>query len=340
MKIYAKPSISYILVLSLVLCFFSVVPVHAAETQNISADGFRYTLDANGDATITGYTQEVASLTIPDMVGGHKVTGIGKCAFEGYQSLTGVVIASGVTSIGELAFNACKALESIEIPDSVTSMGRAVFYQCNALKSVKLPTGITRIENNMFSECTNLTTVNIPSSVTSIGAMAFCDCRSLTKLDIPASVTSIESWAFGGCTDLTELVIPPSVTAVGKELFLRTGSLLTVCYPLGLFTDGDIPGTGVSYVLNGDGTASAIAEKVPEGVTKVAVPGSIMGNEITSVKGSQGVDISKVTVELDIPFTITDQPFDISISYGNAKQAGMTAGVTVTAGTTEPVTYQ
>lgn len=362
MKIFAKRSISYILVLTLVFVFFNMVTVQAEETE-YTTNGYRYTIDANGAATITRYTKyDTAELLIPNTLDGHKVVGIGDWALDEHEELTSVVVPTGITSIGrgvfsmdinltsvklpeglvsigKYAFNACGALKSIELPDSVTSMGELVFCQCKSLTSVKLPAGITRIESGTFSECYSLTTFTIPSTVTSIGISAFLECKSLKEVYIPPTVTSIENYAFALCPVLKEIVIPDSVTTVGKELFDGNYDAV-VYYPKGLLDNDTTIETGVSYVINSDGTASVTVEKVPEGTTKVSIPGTIMGKAVTDVKTSGSVDISKVEIELQVPFTITRQPADVSFPYGKADNVTMTAGVTVTPGITEPVTYQ
>jgi hypothetical protein len=52
----------------------------------------------------------------------NSVTSIGKCAFQGYSSLTSIDIPNSVTSIGYFAFSGC-GLTSITIPSSVTAIG-------------------------------------------------------------------------------------------------------------------------------------------------------------------------------------------------------------------------
>lgn len=67
-------------------------------------------LDADGNATITGYKGNAWTLIIPKTLDGHKVVAIGRNAFANSQSkayLETVVIPEGVTSIASGAFSGC-----------------------------------------------------------------------------------------------------------------------------------------------------------------------------------------------------------------------------------------
>ena len=65
---------------------------------------YTYSVDENGNATITGYSGNVDSLSIPSTIDGYPVTAIGNDAFSGNTSLYTVAIPSGVVTIGSSAF--------------------------------------------------------------------------------------------------------------------------------------------------------------------------------------------------------------------------------------------
>jgi hypothetical protein len=65
-------------------------------------DGFEWK-NANGAITITGYTGNVKTISIPARINGISVTSIGERAFEG-KKLQNVTIPDSVTSIGNYAF--------------------------------------------------------------------------------------------------------------------------------------------------------------------------------------------------------------------------------------------
>ena len=131
-------------------------------------------------ATIVNYRGAESKLTIPGVIEGMKVVGIGNSAFYRCQSLTSVVIPDSVTSIGESAFDSCSSLTSVVIPKGVTSIGKYAFAGCISLTSVVIPDSVTSIGDGAFASCTSLTSVVIPDSVTSIGKSAFYYCTSLT----------------------------------------------------------------------------------------------------------------------------------------------------------------
>ncbi len=91
-----------------------------------------YYREENGGAVITGYSGDVALLTVPATLDGLPVVAIGEHAFE-RSNLTAVILPDGITSIGWFAFYECEGLSGITIPASVTSIGYAVFDGCPSL---------------------------------------------------------------------------------------------------------------------------------------------------------------------------------------------------------------
>ncbi len=141
MEIKTNRITAYIAILAMLLISFAGVPACAAGFQQ-SDDGYRYTLDADGNAEIIYYIGEETEVVIPSALDGHPVTTIGDRAFN-RSKITSVVIPSSVTTIGESAFFCCEGLTEIEIPDSVTSIGIMAFGKCIGLKRVKLGNWLT-----------------------------------------------------------------------------------------------------------------------------------------------------------------------------------------------------
>ncbi len=133
------------------------IKAEAAET--FTEGYYTYTLDENGNATITDFTNDTAySVTIPSKLDGHPVTVIGGEAFSG-SSIHSVTIPEGVTDICNYAFYLCSALTSAEISDSVTSIGYRAFYNCSKLSSITIGKNVTEIEHEAFALCNSLNTV-------------------------------------------------------------------------------------------------------------------------------------------------------------------------------------
>ena len=153
------------------------------------------------------------NVSIPAIIGGQNITGIGIYAFNNKQ-LTCVDIPNGVTNIGIGAFSS-NQIASIAIPSSVTSIWTHAFEQ-NQLTSIIIPSSVTSIGMYTFNS-NQLTSVVIPSSVVSIWEWAFWG-NQLTSIVIPNSVTNIEISAFYW-NKFTSVVIPSSVTSIGADAF-------------------------------------------------------------------------------------------------------------------------
>ena len=224
---------------------------------------FTYSLDDDGNATITGYTGNVSALVIPDEIDGHKVIALGDNAFKGKKLLEYVEIANTVTYIGsqcfesdkELvnvklssnikrmesgAFGNCTSLTEITIPKSLEEAGREYgfgmydygpFCGCTNLKTVKLEKGLTQIAGNLFMRCYGLEDIDIPDTVTTIGENAFKLCTSLENVKMYNSIDEINGRAFAGCTSLKSVSLPDSITGMGTEIFSGCTSLSSVKLP-------------------------------------------------------------------------------------------------------------
>ena len=99
---------------------------------------FRYTVQADGTATIfgfkSGYTGSPTSITIPGYCFDsstqkyYKVKTIGPNAFNGRTSIQRVTIQYGVEDIHQYAFNGCTSLNTVDLPSSIKSLANGVFY--------------------------------------------------------------------------------------------------------------------------------------------------------------------------------------------------------------------
>ena len=216
---------------------------------------FDYSLDDDGNATITKYNGNVSALNIPGTLDGHNVVGIasgvfenrtelrmviihdsvteiGNSAFYGCTNLSSVKLSKNVTRIGGRAFGKCTSLTAIEIPKSVETGGSyiygAAFEYCDNLKTVTFEAGTTKVADYLFADCTGLEEIVIPEGVTIIENNAFCGCTNLKEIKISDAVTKIDSNAFSGCTNLKEINIPDNVTEIGNSTFYGCTNLSSV----------------------------------------------------------------------------------------------------------------
>ncbi len=219
---------------------------------------FTYTLDDDGNATITGCNNITSSLVLPSEIDGHTVVAIGSQAFYKAANLASVSIPDSVTTINREAFNGCTKLASVNLPANLETLKSYAFQNCTALTEINIPAslneayspfegcsnlktihfedGITQITNNLFAGCTGLTDIEIPDTVTTIGYQAFYKAANLASVSIPDSVTTIDSEAFEYCTKLTSVEIPDSVTYIGGEVFNGCTKLASVKLPANLKT--------------------------------------------------------------------------------------------------------
>ena len=220
---------------------------------------YTYTVDGDGNATITGYSGGVAALFIPETIDGHTVTAIGYRAFKGNLRLAAVTIPDTITEIGQDAFSGCTGLTSIKLPKNLKTLERDAFRGCTGLTSVLIPKtventhyyydgiyspfrgcnnlqevkfedGMTRIPNSILCFCAAKLNIVIPDSVTEIGEAAFLN-SGIVAVTIPDAVTEIEEDAFRGCTGLTDIKLPDSVVNIGTKIFANCTSLTDVTLP-------------------------------------------------------------------------------------------------------------
>ena len=188
----------------------------------------------NGTITITGSSCGsvaclVGAVSIPSVINGLPVVGIGDDAFFPDYGLTQVTLPDTLTLIGNGAFWGCSGLTNFVIPRGVTNIGGGAFSQCSTLVNVAIPNGVRNIEPSTFFECFSLTNITIPSGILSIGMSAFASCGSLSSITIPSSLTNIDSDAFSMCSNLSGIFFKGNAPTLGEAVF-QHDSIVTVYY--------------------------------------------------------------------------------------------------------------
>jgi hypothetical protein len=139
---------------------------------------------------------ETKKLTIPEKVGGKKVT----------------IVRSG-------AFTDTNP-EEIIFPDSVEYIGYLSNNSCST-KKIKLSKNLKSISDQMFSFFSELESIEIPASVENIGAFAF-ERTGIKEIKIPKSVTYIGEGVFHECKELEKITVESgnkNYTAEGNVLY-------------------------------------------------------------------------------------------------------------------------
>ena len=202
---------------------------------------FKYSLDDDGNATITQYNGNVSALTIPETLDGHTVVGIAKEVFKNNTRLKIVNIPNSVTSIGASAFEGCSNLYSITLSKGLTKLGRRVFANCQSLASVEIPKNLKKIDyyndyttdknDGIFTGCIGLKTVRFEEGITLIPDCLLKNCPEIEKIEIPDTVTKIDAGAFAFCEKITDVKLSSALTTIGEEAFKGCSSLEKIEMP-------------------------------------------------------------------------------------------------------------
>lgn len=162
----AKIFLTGIVMMAALLCFSS-------QAQGAQEGNYTYMVTDDAGAQVTGYIGGDSEVSIPPVLGGTPVTGIGNQAFSDCVGLRTVIIPMGVTTIGEGAFSGCRDLKNITIPVSVTSIGDAAFAYCINLRSINLPPNVALLGEDTFKGCANLTSITYGSTPRTIYDQAY-----------------------------------------------------------------------------------------------------------------------------------------------------------------------
>lgn len=187
---------------------FCPVSLTPKGNQPMEEQDFKYVLDENGDAEITGCHTYGDEVVFPATLRGHKVTRIG--GFQNAQ-VKSVVICEGITSVTTFGFQGCTHLQQVRFPDSLKQIGGHGFAYCRALTEVRLPDNLIDIMDHAFTCCTSLKKVKLPQKLIFIPRGAFCYCSALTDVEVPKGRVVIEEAAFLDCESLRNITLPTNI---------------------------------------------------------------------------------------------------------------------------------
>ena len=307
-----KKSVSILLMLLAIL----LVPILAWATQADAS--FKFSLDASGDAVITGYVGSAIDVTIPETLAGHRVTAIGEAAFMNKDTLTGISLPDGILSIDRSAFKNCRSAVSINIPITVRKIGANAFENCFSLVGATVPEGITALENRVFLNCHGLQRLTLPRSLETIGDGSLAGLHSLKELELPKALRTIGLGAFASGKGLESLVIPSSVTDIGYSAFHGSENLKRV-----------VLSTGMQETLGGLFHGCPDLEEVsfPDNIRRID-PGMLFtSSPKVSVHGFVGSAAQVTANALRIPFVPIESIREVKILLGNENATGQLKGI-------------
>lgn len=201
---------------------------------------FEYSLDDDGNATITKYAGNVKALTIPDELDGHPVVAIANDVFKGNTALQSVVIPDAVTSIGAYAFLNCSNLQDVILPSNskYTTISEGVFKNATKLNGVAISDYVTSINTQAFYG-SGLQSVHLSEKITQIGSEAFYGCRKLSDVVLPKYLEKFGDGCFGDCDALVSIEIPKYITGCSDDLYPNSTGGYGYQSPLGMFCGCD-----------------------------------------------------------------------------------------------------
>jgi len=178
-----------------------------ADYEVYTENGVTYHVYAD-HATVVAYDGTTAELTIPEKVGGKRVTEIGTEAFYYNRTITSVVLPASLETVGVRAFANCRNLTSVLFMDAVKTIRNEAFYR-SGLITTGLREGVERIEYGAYAN-TPLAAADIPASVKFLGSGVFADCVNLIGITV-ATDPNGSSASFKAVNGML-------LTADGKEL--------------------------------------------------------------------------------------------------------------------------
>lgn len=243
------------------------------ETENMEKD-FEYITYYRNEIKTTKYRGKDPVVTVPAVLDGQKLYGIGEKTFSGCGFLQKVIISEGIENICSGAFENCVDLEAVRVPDSVKSIswmfGRA-FKNCPKLKVAAnkgsyaetfcKENGIPLAVEGMQTVTENGLTFYLYDDGTA--EVAACENRlkqeehivipeavqghrvvrilgkvfaqgGMRTVELPSGLKEIGSRAFWDCPNLQSVRIPEGVTELGYTVFGNYGKHLMVQIPAGV----------------------------------------------------------------------------------------------------------
>ena len=239
---------------------------------------FTYSLDDDGNATITGYTGNVSALVIPDEIDGHKVVKLGNGVFKKHQEIVSAQIPDSITSISASAFRDCSNLENVNLPKNLISIGNRAFFNCVSIRNIYIPKTLVEVDTYgwnwwyPFEGCSNLEKVEFEEGITQIPTGIFGD-TGLKEVEIPDTVTSIGERSFADCANLEKVTFSKNLKSIGNRAFVRCTKIEKINLPKSL-TEVDTYGWNWWYPFDGCSNLKTI--EFEEGITQI--PTGIFGN--------------------------------------------------------------
>ena len=132
-----------------------------SDPGGICESGFRFARAArSGEAILVSASDAAGDVYLPETVkiDGEtlRLTEIGRHAFDGNTTVTGVICPDGLTRIDASAFRDCTSLTAFSGGDELIRIGLNAFRGCTALATVVFPATLKLVQSYAFYGCTSL----------------------------------------------------------------------------------------------------------------------------------------------------------------------------------------
>jgi len=239
---------------------------------------------------VTGISEKMEKLCLPEKINSIPVEVISACAFKGNSSLKSVILPNSVRKIEEEAFRECEKLKSVELPADLKVISSSCFEGCTSLEKVILPYSVKEIEKAAFKNCSRLNQLyhfmktgigavaklnkklienHLPIGLAKLGEGAFEGCSMLKEVYIPYSMTEIPAKSYKGCESLESVLFHNQIKTLGEESFLGCPKLKSIKLPPGLEDLSDNVFDEEIEITVFEGANSKILEKLESYSTKV-----------------------------------------------------------------------
>lgn len=154
---------------------------------------FFYEVNADGTATLTGYTGSLQEIAVPAALDGHAVVKIAQHAFLNSHAVS-VELPASVEVVEQQAFFGCETLETVKIMGGQATIQQFAFEDCTKLANLYLGKGIF-LEDRALDKCRTDTVVHGYSGgrVEEL-AESTCQFSSLGELAEGPAVTAENIW--------------------------------------------------------------------------------------------------------------------------------------------------
>lgn len=147
--------------------------------------------------------EELQELSIPSVINGKTVEGIGQNAFRAIHDghAKKITFPDTITYIADGAFAFIEEVELV-FNGEISYIGEEAFKSNSRITKISLGEGLEKIPFRAFGDCSQLKTLDIPEKLTVIEENAFENCQALLTIVLPSTLEVIESEAFYSCTKL------------------------------------------------------------------------------------------------------------------------------------------